>query len=113
MTAHDEFFQRRRAAAVLKHGILARYPPVFATMTGSTSSGGRVVYLDGYAGPGRYEPETGETIGAPGSPLLAVKNANTVAQWARDLHCIFVERNPLYADNLRQVLLQEAPATLR
>jgi three-Cys-motif partner protein len=72
-----------------------------------------VVYLDGYAGPGRYEPEAGDTTGVPGSPLLAVQNASTVAQWARDLHCIFIERNPTYADNLRQVLSHEAPATLQ
>lgn len=82
-------------------------------MTGSTSTAGRVVYLDGYAGPGRYEPEPGESVGARGSPLLAVQNASTVAQWSRDLHCVFVERNPLYADNLRQVLSEEAPPTLK
>lgn len=113
MTAHDEFFQRRQAAAVLKHGILTRYPPVFATMTGSTSTAGRVVYLDGYAGPGRYEQELGESVGAPGSPLLAVQNASTVAKWSRDLHCLFIERNPVYADNLRQVLSEEAPPALK
>jgi three-Cys-motif partner protein len=113
MTAHDDFFQRKQAAAVLKHGILARYPPVFATMTGSTSTGGRVVYLDGYAGPGRYELEPGEAIGAPGSPLLAVQNASTVAKWSRDLHCIFIESNVTYASNLRQVLSTEAPASLQ
>ncbi|MBE1466229.1 three-Cys-motif partner protein TcmP [Kibdelosporangium phytohabitans] len=113
MTAHDDFFQKKQAAAVLKHGILTRYPPVFATMTGSTSTGGRVVYLDGYAGPGRYEPEPGEAIGSPGSPLLAVQNASNVAKWSRDLHCIFIERDAAYASNLRQVLSEEAPATLK
>ncbi|UUV28701.1 three-Cys-motif partner protein TcmP [Amycolatopsis roodepoortensis] len=112
MTANDLFFQRKQAAAVLKHGVLMRYPPVFATMTGSTSDGGRVVYLDGYAGPGRYEPEGDETIGAPGSPLLAVRSATTIAQWSRDLHCIFIERNPQYAENLRRVLNEEANAGL-
>jgi len=113
MTANDDFFQRKQAAVVLKHGILTRYPPIFATMTGSTSSGGRVVYLDGYAGPGRYEPEASETVGAPGSPLLAVQNASTVAKWSRNLHCIFVERNTKFAKNLREVLAQESPATLK
>jgi hypothetical protein len=47
LTANEAFFQRKQAAAVLKHGILERYPTVFATMTGSSSRGGRVVYLDG------------------------------------------------------------------
>src|SRR5215470_13661789 len=82
-------------------------------MTGSTSNAGRVVYLDGYAGPGRYEPEPGESVGAPGSPLLAVQNASTVAKWSRDLHCVFIERDTSYAENLRQVLSEETPATLK
>jgi three-Cys-motif partner protein len=113
VTAHDDFFQRKQAAAVLKHGILVRYPRVFATMTGSTSKAGRVVYLDGYAGPGRYEPEPGALVGTPGSPLLAVQNASTVAQWSRDLHCVFIERNSVYVENLRQVLSREAPVGLK
>lgn len=112
MTANDAFFQKKQAAAVLKHGILERYPAVFATMTGSTSAQGRVVYLDGYAGPGRYDPEDGEELGAPGSPLLAVQTATTVAKWSRLLHCVFVERNTQYAHNLRSVLEDEAPSSV-
>ena len=72
-----------------------------------------MVYLDGYAGPGRYEPEAGETVGAPGSPLLAVQNASAVAKWSRNLHCIFVERNTKFAKNLREVLVEESPDTLK
>jgi len=53
MSASDEFFAQRRAAAAFKHGILERYPVVFAGKAGSITSG-RVVFLDGYAGPGRY-----------------------------------------------------------
>lgn len=112
LTANEAFFQRKQAAAVLKHGILQRYPTVFATMTGSSSRGGRVVYLDGYAGPGRYEPELGQTVGAPGSPLLAVQTAAKVEKWSRNVHCVFVERNATYADNLRRVLADEAPESL-
>jgi three-Cys-motif partner protein len=108
VTRNDHFFQTKGAAAVLKHGILSRYPTVFATMAGSTSAGGRVVYLDGYAGPGQYEPEEGEPQGAPGSPLLAIRTAKTVQQWKRDMHCIFVERKKAYARNLHELLGREA-----
>lgn len=108
VTNNDQFFQTKQAAAVLKHGILSRYPTVFATMTGAGSADGRVVYLDGYAGPGRYEPENGGAHGEPGSPLLAIQTAATVRAWRRNLHCIFVERKRAYADNLRAVLGQEA-----
>jgi three-Cys-motif partner protein len=102
VVAHDEFFQRQQAAAVLKHGILKRYPGVFATMAGSRS--GRVLYFDGYAGPGRYAD------GAPGSPLIALETARRTAAWARQVDCIFVEKKRAYADDLRAVLGAEAPA---
>ncbi|WP_189054508.1 three-Cys-motif partner protein TcmP [Longimycelium tulufanense] len=113
MTANDKFFQKKQALAVLKHGILRRYLPIYATMTGSTSESGRVVYLDGYAGPGRYEPEEPGGVGAPGSPLLAVETAKRVQGWKRDLHCVFVERDPSYVGNLRAVLAEAAPEGMR
>ncbi|MGQ0773734.1 MAG: hypothetical protein ACT4NY_04840 [Pseudonocardiales bacterium] len=53
MSDNAEFFRERRAQAVFKHGILSRYPTVFASKTGVT--GRRVVLLDGYAGRGQYE----------------------------------------------------------
>ena len=65
------FFKAPQAAAVLKHGILRRYLPVFVTKTGSNAS--EVVYLDAYAGPGLYDD------GTPGSPALAVQTARAVA----------------------------------
>jgi three-Cys-motif partner protein len=87
--------------AVLKHGVLRTYLTVFATMTGSRSVSGRVVFLDGYAGPGRYED------GSAGSPLLAVGMAANVARWKRALECVFVERDPAHFANLRHCLAEE------
>lgn len=104
MTSNERFFQRKQAAAVLKHGILRRYPQVFATMTGS--GGAKVVYFDGYAGPGRYSD------GSPGSPLLAVETAKNIATWGRQVECLFTEIDPTHAQNLRQVLANEAPPTM-
>jgi hypothetical protein len=51
VSANEEFFRSRKSAAVLKHGILKRYPVVFAAKTGR---GNPVVFLDGYAGRGEY-----------------------------------------------------------
>jgi three-Cys-motif partner protein len=106
MTSNEGFFQRRQAAAVLKHGVLRRYPLVFATMTGSRSEAGRVVFLDGYAGPGRYAD------GSPGSPLLAVRLAATAAGWRRAVECVFVEQNPSHFADLQRCLTKEAPPEL-
>lgn len=108
MVSNDEFFQRKQAAAVLKHGILERYMTVFAAMTGSAAStGGRVHYIDGYAGPGRYEPEEGQTVGSPGSPLLAAGTAAHLSDKKRDLRCTFIERDAKHAANLSAVLRSE------
>lgn len=105
MVANEAFFQRKQAAAVLKHGILSRYPRVFATMAGKRT--GRVVYFDGYAGPGRYED------GSPGSPMLAVETAAATAKWDRDIELLFVEKNPAFAANLEATLAAEAPPEMK
>lgn len=84
--ARDTFFERRRPAAVFKHGIVKRYPPVFASKAGSLTNG-RAVFLDGYGGAGRYDD------GAPGSPLLLVAGAEYVQKW-RSVTVVVVENNP-------------------
>lgn len=76
--------------SLLKHAILAGYLPVFATKTASNpSTGGRVVFVDGYAGAGRYRS------GHDGSPLIALDAAQKLASYTqpRKLDCVFVERN--------------------
>ena len=57
--AGDEYWEQQRLPSVFKHDLLSRYLPIFAGKTGSRAPG--VVYLDGYAGRGRYED------GTPGS----------------------------------------------
>lgn len=85
MSANESFFVRRKAAAAFKHAILARYPRLFAAKAGSIVEGGKVVFLDGYAGAGRYDD------GSPGSPLLFVRAA--LASPQRTVRAIFVERD--------------------
>jgi three-Cys-motif partner protein len=71
-TTTDKFFTEIQPAAVLKHGILRRYFPVYARKTGSTSRDRKVAYLDCFAGPGRYDD------GSPGSPAHAVETAKAI-----------------------------------
>jgi three-Cys-motif partner protein len=92
------FFDEKKEAARLKHEILRRYLPRFIMMPGSTSKGGKVVYIDGFAGRGRYK--SGET----GSPMIAAELARDLAASNRDVSCIYVERRPRYCDNLRSEL---------
>ncbi len=99
MPSNDEFFASRRAAAAFKHGLLRRYPVVFAGKAGSITSG-RVVFLDGYAGAGRYED------GSPGSPLLFVQAARSLAQLRRTVTAVFVEQHPDRCAQLREALAE-------
>ncbi|MBM0240232.1 three-Cys-motif partner protein TcmP [Micromonospora sp. ATA32] len=103
VSANDEFFRSKKAAAALKHGILKRYPVVFASKTGQ---GNPVVFLDGYAGRGEYEG------GEPGSPLLLSRCAEFV-QGFRDVLAFFVEQDPDSFANLEQVLRLKGGAVQR
>jgi three-Cys-motif partner protein len=95
--SEDSFFEERRGPAILKHGILRGYLQPFASKTGSASRGKRVVYLDGYAGPGVY------SNGDPGSPALAAETAERLSR-IRTLECIYVERNKHYRERLTALL---------
>lgn len=97
MPGHEEFFATKKAAAVFKHGILKRYPVVFAAKTGGRVEGKRVVFLDGYAGRGEYDD------GEPGSPLPLSRCAEYV-QTYRDVLGFYVEQDSENFANLQRVL---------
>src|SRR5689334_8127705 len=100
MAANESFFVRRKAAAAFKHGILSQYPPVFVAKAGSVTDG-RVVFLDGYAGQGRYDD------GSPGSPLLFVQAAR--GRPNRSVTGIFVEQDGERYASLCRVLDETDP----
>jgi three-Cys-motif partner protein len=55
----------------------------------------RVVFLDGFAGPGRYEG------GEPGSPIIALESAKThKAKLSKELAFLFIEERKDRANNL-------------
>jgi three-Cys-motif partner protein len=93
----NPFFVSKKAAAVLKHALLDQYLVPFAAKVGKTAPSGRVVYIDGYAGPGRYED------GTKGSPALVLEQAAAVAGY-RQLECLFVERRRADFTRLKQLV---------
>jgi three-Cys-motif partner protein len=99
-----DFFRKRKAPAAFKHAILSRYPVLFASKLGSTSTDNRVIFLDGYAGRGRYAED-----GEPGSPLLLARGADRFAQ-SRQILGFFVERDPGNAAVLTQVMAETETA---
>lgn len=89
----DPFFDSKREWSHWKHSLLKRYLPKFAGIIGSRHP--VIYFIDGFAGAGRYldPPEDG-------SPVIAAKLAQEVAQgaWPYTLRCINVE--PLNFDEL-------------
>lgn len=96
MPASTAFFGQRNAQAVLKHGVLARYAHYFAGRAGSATQG-RVAFIDGYAGEGRYAD------GSPGSPLLLASQATRAEMFGREVKLAFVEQ-----DDARRLRLQQS-----
>jgi three-Cys-motif partner protein len=93
------FFDHPQGAAILKHEVLRRYLPVYAGKTGSQAP---VVFLDGYAGPGRYAD------GSPGSPELMVQTAQALNELRTiDIRCVFVEREREHRERLQRLLVEE------
>ena len=84
---------------MLKHGVLTRYAHYFAGRAGSATSG-RVAFIDGYAGEGRYQD------GSPGSPLLLASQATRAQMFGRDVRLAFVERDADRRDELRRSLAE-------
>lgn len=100
MTSHEDFFQRKQPAAVLKHAVLNEYTRIFASMVGSVGKGGPIWVIDGYAGSGAYETKDPEGEHADGSPLVVLKMAEREPQ--RDIRCIFIEADRKAAQALER-----------
>lgn len=83
----SKFHKSKKSAAVLKHAIINSYATPFASKTGSTSKDNRVAFIDGYAGPGRYDDDS------EGSGAMLLRKAKELAAIIRprkvELH--FVE----------------------
>ena len=84
-----------------KHAILRRYFEAWLPILSTTN--GRVVYIDGFAGPGVYSG------GEDGSPVIVLKAARDHRyKPTTELCCIFVE-----ADQKRHAHLESVLATLK
>jgi three-Cys-motif partner protein len=76
-----------------KHQILRKYLDAWLPILATYNK--RVVYVDGFAGPGRY------TGGEPGSPIVALEAALThQAKLSGELVFLFIEKSTSRADHL-------------
>lgn len=69
MTTPNETIWEIESHTIAKHQILERYLKAWFPILNRYH--GRVIYLDGFSGPGRYKN------GEPGSPIIALNVANS------------------------------------
>jgi three-Cys-motif partner protein len=71
-----------------KHEVLREYLKAWLPILGTTH--GRVVFFDGFAGPGEY------TGGEPGSPVIAIEafTQHVARERMRDVRFLFIEARP-------------------
>jgi three-Cys-motif partner protein len=101
--ADDQFWEGPGLPSVFKHTLLDKYVPQFAGMTGSRATARRVVFLDGFAGRGRYRD------GSPASAERILRIAQNQGErrtvfWT----CFFVEVEDDDAAQLAAVVDQYA-----
>ncbi len=97
----NQFHKTKKSAAVLKHAIIDQYATPFASKTGSRSIDNRVAFIDGYAGPGRYEDDE------EGSGAMLLRKAHELAKLPRKLELHFVEDDAKTVAQLRKVVEAE------
>lgn len=102
MAAPKETIWEAEPHTLAKHLILRHYLAAWFPILASWSQ--RIVYYDGFAGPGRYSK------GEPGSPIVALTVAmeHSVA-FKSELVFIFVERDRLRVENLRSEIERLTP----
>ena len=99
--AGDQFWEQQRLPGVFKHDLLRRYLPRFAGKTGSRAPG--VVYLDGYAGRGRYQD------GRPASAEQILQIAENQGDQGIYYRLFFYERDQESFDVLDEVVRSTPP----
>lgn len=117
--APTDFFDKKKDIATTKHGILSNYLGAWLSILSRDAakrrgrwSYSRLVYVDGFAGPGRYK-ESGDT----GSPLVAYTLALTHKNLPEDgpeIDMIFIEKikedSQKLLANLQQVKMENQTA---
>lgn len=94
--AGDHYWEKRRLPSVLKHTLLRCYLPKFSGKTGSRTGG--VVYLDGYAGRGRYKDDS------PASAELILKIAEDQGKHGINYNLFFHEPDGVSYNLLKSVV---------
>jgi len=96
MTSSQNHFKATTPHVVAKHALLAGYLSAWFSILGKGRYP-RLVYVDGFAGPGKFEDRT------DGSPVRALKVARGfVPPLSAELHFFFIEKSRAFAEHLKR-----------
>lgn len=104
---NGSYWADKALPSVFKHELLKGYLAQFGGMTGSRARDKRVVYLDGYAGEGRYEN------GEPASAEIALQIAAHHRARGLTMECFFAESDVKSYARLLDVLRQYSSRGVR
>ena len=94
----------REAHTEGKHLVLENYLKAWFPILGMGERNRRILFVDGFAGPGEYED------GAEGSPVVAMRVlADHPAEIKAEVVFFFIERKPDRADHLKGLVAQWRP----
>jgi three-Cys-motif partner protein len=91
-----DYFKDYREHTAIKHAILRDYLSAWVPILSSWQK--RIVYIDGFCGPGSYECK-GQIF--DGSPIIALKIGQEFSDRVK-LVCLFIDLNSDYCDQLQQ-----------
>lgn len=97
----------REAHTEGKHLVLGEYLMAWFPILGSTR--GRIIFIDGFAGPGEYSG------GEPGSPVIAMDafvNHRAARRISAKILLVFIEKCPDRAEHLRSLVEKRKPKFL-
>ncbi|MGC9123960.1 MAG: three-Cys-motif partner protein TcmP [Thermoplasmata archaeon] len=105
---NDNLLWRFEPHTLAKHKILKKYIEAWAPILGSSTIIGRIVYIDGFAGPG--EDITHKHYG---SPLIAIESLINHKKFS-DIHSeiimVFIEKRKDRKEHLESIIKQKFPS---
>ena len=107
--SEDELVWEISPHTAAKHSILKKYIQAWAPILGQGPNNGRLIYIDGFAGPGEYK---GGEDGSPIIVLKAIKEHKLSNNFkGTEFLNIFIEKNSKRAKNLEKAI-EERVGTL-
>ncbi len=93
MSSRKDVTWKAKPHTIAKIMILENYLVPYFQILGRTNPGEEIIYVDGFAGPGKYENyPSGSPVAALRSAAIVLSNAGSNFK-AKGITCIFIEKS--------------------